>query len=178
MGSLGTAGNAGTCAIEGDRLYLSDSAAGFQIVNISNPELPVSLTTVPSSGNVYQIAPYGRHVYVAEDNAGLASWLDSPAQAGGVPAAFVFRGVAPNPFSASAWITFELPEDRPVDLAIYDAAGRVIRRVEKGAVYSAGPCRILRDGRDRAGRQAAAGVYFFRLRAGEDEAIGRATLVK
>jgi subtilisin family serine protease len=76
----------------------------------------------------------------------------------------------PNPFSASTTIGFALPEAGPVSLRVFDPTGRLIRTLFEG-IHPVGAGEVAWDGLDRAGRPAAAGVYFYRL----DTHAGRLT---
>jgi hypothetical protein len=74
---------------------------------------------------------------------------------------------SPNPFNPSTVIRFYLPERCVMSLDVYDASGRLVKRLaaqncEKG-MHS-----VLWDGRDAAGRAAGSGIYFARLRAGKE----------
>jgi len=71
----------------------------------------------------------------------------------------------PNPFQGSTTIRFAVDQAGPVELAIYDVSGRLVRGLVHGAA-PAGDQQVSWDGRDDAGRHAAAGVYLYRLRLG------------
>ena len=75
-------------------------------------------------------------------------------------------------------IRFSLTEAAAVNLHVYDAAGRLVRRLLHGEVCARGDNATVWNGRDDANRQVAAGVYFCRLEAGGNEAVTRITLVK
>jgi hypothetical protein len=81
--------------------------------------------------------------------------------AGGV-LAFSLDPAFPNPFNPSTTIRFALPEAGAVHLTVYDVTGRVIRTLVDGTV-EAGAHKIVWDGRDMVGREAASGVYIYRL---------------
>lgn len=71
----------------------------------------------------------------------------------------------PNPFRDATAIRFSLHERRPVELTIFDVAGRRVRALlarETGVGYHTIPW----DGRDDAGRRVLAGIYFCRLSVG------------
>jgi hypothetical protein len=94
----------------------------------------------------------------------LASWLGAP---------------HPHPVAFSALGT-EFPyalarSGGEVELSVFDAAGRCIRRLALGAA-AVGEHRAVWDGRDARGAAAAPGVYFYRLAAGGRE-IGHRKLV-
>lgn len=71
----------------------------------------------------------------------------------------------PNPFNPETTIAFSLAERGPVNIVVYDAAGRrVATLVDKE--MSAGPHEIGWDARDTSGRTVRSGVYFYRMIAG------------
>ncbi len=83
----------------------------------------------------------------------------------------------PNPFNPSTTIAFDLPVRAEARLAIYDAAGRLVRRLAAGEL-SPGRHELRWDGLDDAGRPAASGVYFCRLRAGKETRSIRLVLLR
>jgi len=70
----------------------------------------------------------------------------------------------PNPFNPRVEFAFSLPKAGPVDLAVYDLRGRLVRQLMTGGM-DAGPCMMFWDGRDSAGRPCEAGVYCGLVRA-------------
>jgi predicted dienelactone hydrolase len=110
--------------------------------------------------------------------AGAPTAAPDPVADGG-PAAGALRDVtaAPNPFNPRTVLRFELTAPRPVTLAVYDLRGRRLATLVHGP-REAGRHAVTWDGRDAAGRPAAAGTYLYRLRAGDDTARGRLTLVR
>ncbi|MBI5838297.1 MAG: S8 family serine peptidase [Candidatus Eisenbacteria bacterium] len=91
-------------------------------------------------------------------------------EAGG-SAAFALGRSRPNPTPGRASIRFILPAAGPVDLAVFDLAGRRVATLAQGRM-SAGAHEATWDGRG-----AASGVYFYRLRAGSQSAERRLVLV-
>jgi len=83
----------------------------------------------------------------------------------------------PNPFSPRTSVRFALPSRGHVDLAIYDVAGRLVRQLVDGEL-GAGEHAVSWDGQDASGADAASGVYFCRLRAGDVTEVGRMALVR
>lgn len=72
----------------------------------------------------------------------------------------------PNPARAGATtITFELQAQEQVDLAIYDAQGRMVRSLVAGT-RSTGAHSVEWDGRDASGQKVASGVYYYRIQVG------------
>jgi hypothetical protein len=69
----------------------------------------------------------------------------------------------PNPTHAGADVAYRLPVGSTMNLGIYDAAGRLVRRLISQRSASAEHGRVHWDGRDETGSLAASGVYFLRL---------------
>ena len=97
--------------------------------------------------------------------------------AGDVPAAVTLAQNYPNPFNPATTISYSLAKDTQVELKIFDARGALVRTLVDGQV-AAGEQRVAWDGRDNAGRQSAAGVYLYRLRAEGRDLQKKMTLVK
>jgi hypothetical protein len=83
----------------------------------------------------------------------------------------------PNPFNPTTTIPFSLETQGNVSLRIYDAAGRVVRTLQDGAL-PAGPHSLMWDGRDDRGASAATGIYFVRLVTGSFETTQKIVLLK
>jgi hypothetical protein len=73
-------------------------------------------------------------------------------------------GIAPNP-GRTTRVDWSLPRGDRVELAVYDLLGRQVAVLARGA-FPAGAHSRRWDGRDRAGKEAGAGVYLFRLTVG------------
>ena len=78
---------------------------------------------------------------------------------------FALQPNRPNPFRASTTLAFSLPTAATVRLAVYDAAGRLVRRLLEHEALGAGAHERVWDGRDEAGHVAAPGIYAYRLEA-------------
>ena len=84
----------------------------------------------------------------------------------------------PNPFNPATTLRYELPRTGRVELRVYDVAGRLVRTLRSGEVEAAGPREAVWDGRDDAGRSAAAGAYVVRLSTDGEVRSRRLLLVK
>lgn len=84
---------------------------------------------------------------------------------------------APNPFNPSTTIRFYVPDPRAVTLDVYDASGRLVRRLTEGN-REKGVHSVLWDGRDAVGRDAGSGMYFARLKAGKEIKSRKMTLLR
>lgn len=73
-------------------------------------------------------------------------------------------GGSPNPFHASTTLSFSTRDAGDVGIAIYDASGRVVRRLDQR--LPAGHHEVKWDGRDHAGHAVPSGVLFYEIRAG------------
>jgi photosystem II stability/assembly factor-like uncharacterized protein len=97
--------------------------------------------------------------------------------AAGVPTPLVLGQNFPNPFNPKTSIAFTVDRSGPVKLRVFDARGRLVRTLVDEP-RPAGAHTIEWDGRDDGGRQAAAGVYLYRLDAGSQVLQRKMTLVK
>lgn len=72
---------------------------------------------------------------------------------------------APNPFTSSTTIWYDLSRDARVRVSIFDVSGRLVRTL-MDRPETQGPHSINWDGRDGSGNRVASGVYFYSLYAG------------
>ena len=142
-----------------------DSANG-QIVQINEP-LPGSYHLVIYANKVY---PQGTW-YLFQ----LLSWpgqctvrvsrADAPVceeKAGASPVARPAMSANPNPATGRTTVCFSTPQLRIGRLAVYDAAGNLVRNIER-RLYSVGPHSAVWNGRDENGRSVSTGTYLVRL---------------
>jgi hypothetical protein len=120
----------------------------------------------------------GRIVTSVQPPTGIAD--PEPPSAPGF-AAPAFHAPHPNPFNPYATLSFDVPGQRggarPVTLVIYDASGRLVRRLVSGAVGT-GPKSVVWDGRDQGGRPLGSGIYFARITIGEFAASRKLALIR
>jgi hypothetical protein len=121
------------------------------------------------------ITPENKGWFMAEIGAGISSVRDLPVAGSGD---VVLYPAAPNPFNPVTEISFRLAGPEPVSLEIHDVAGRLVRTLVDHQDLGAGLHHEIWDGRTDDGREAASGVYFFRLVAGDQTRTDRLTLVK
>ncbi|HET6347682.1 MAG TPA: FlgD immunoglobulin-like domain containing protein [Candidatus Krumholzibacteria bacterium] len=79
-----------------------------------------------------------------------------------VPAPEAFLNAHPNPFNPQVIVDYGVPAPSHVDLAIFDASGRLIRTLVSGT-KAAGTYSETWTGVDERGERVASGVYFSRL---------------
>jgi len=100
----------------------------------------------------------------------------SPA-AGPRPRAFSLSPNYPNPFNSATAVPFSLSQSGSVELTLHNLRGQKIRTLATGYL-PAGLHTARWDGRDDAGRPAATGVYYCRLRSGDRAVVGKLLLVR
>jgi hypothetical protein len=84
---------------------------------------------------------------------------------GFLPDQFQLRANFPNPFNPITSIKYDLPEDAPVSLMIYDITGREIRHLVN-ETQNAGFKAIMWDGTNNYGHQVGTGMYLYQIKAG------------
>lgn len=83
----------------------------------------------------------------------------------------------PNPFNPSTTIAYTLTERATTAVAIYDAAGSLVARLDAGE-HDAGTHSVSWNGRDASGRSVASGVYFYQLEGVPGLAARKMVLLK
>ncbi len=106
----------------------------------------------------------------------------SPAQIAGqtaspAPAIFILEQNYPNPFNPTAVISFQLPEDSDVALAIHNMNGQLVKKLFMGEM-NAGHHSIMWDAKDDRGGRVTSGVYLYVIKAGEFTAQRKLVLMK
>ena len=84
-------------------------------------------------------------------------WSDKP-----LPLNYALGQSYPNPFKDKATISYQLPEETPVSLKVFNVTGQVVRELASGK-QKAGYYKAVWDGRDGSGRSVSIGIYFYRL---------------
>ena len=84
----------------------------------------------------------------------------------------------PNPFNPMTKIHFSLPKTTAVDLRVFNMRGQLVRTLASGSILAEGAQEILWNGKDDAGREVGAGVYFYQLQADGLKQSNRMTLVR
>lgn len=77
---------------------------------------------------------------------------------------------SPNPFSQTTAIRFVLDHAADVELSVFDASGRRVRRMSTGSLL-AGPHDVAWDGRDDHGAALPSGEYFYSVRQDAKETL-------
>jgi hypothetical protein len=141
--------------------------------HISRPEQPrvhVNLWQFNGGPGTYQEVVLDEFTFVAEGLAGIPT--DTPAQA-----TSHISLARPNPFDPQTTITYTIKKGGSVELVVYDVLGRSLRTLVNGFVH-AGDHDVVWDGKDDSGKQAAPGIYLYRLRTGDVVEARRIVKVK
>jgi hypothetical protein len=112
----------------------------------------------------------------ATDNSDLEVTVDKTSDTL-APRVFAVYPNYPNPFNPMTKISFSLPESQAVRLGIYSVDGRLVRTLVN-EVRGPGLHEVIWNGQDDTGRQAASGVYFYRVDAGPHSEVRKMTLMK
>jgi flagellar hook assembly protein FlgD len=88
----------------------------------------------------------------------------------------------PNPSNPEVWIPYDLAEESPVSIHIYNISGQLIRTLDLGVQprgrYTSKGKAAYWDGHTQAGDQAASGVYFYILRADKFTAAEKMVILR
>ena len=116
---------------------------------------------------------------------GTTSEVQGPSGPGGKPVALadtpdsVLAVVsAPNPFNPSTTLHFQLPDAGPVSLIVYNMAGQVVATLLHDHYLEAGLHARVWEGRDDHGRDAASGLYLYRLTTQGKVLLGKLALIR
>jgi hypothetical protein len=83
----------------------------------------------------------------------------------------------PNPFNPATVIRYAVPQAGWVELAVYNTRGEKVYTFP-AAYRAAGNYEVTWQGKDEAGREAASGVYVYRLKMGETSIAGKMILLR
>ena len=88
----------------------------------------------------------------------------------------------PNPFNPETWIPYQLAQDAPVTISIYNKKGQLVRIIYLGTkqagVYVTKNKAAYWDGKDSLGQPVASSVYYYTLEAGEFKATRKMVILK
>ena len=88
----------------------------------------------------------------------------------------------PNPFNPDTWIPYKLSADSPVEIRIYDIAGKLVRRFnigyQRAGDYTHREDALYWDGRNTHGERVTSGIYFYQFVAGKHSAVKKLTILK
>jgi len=134
------------------------SVYGLVDVDTRNSTKSVSVTFYELD-SVNEIMIWLYNITVTRDT--LTSVESQPVE---IPASFLLKQNFPNPFNGETNIVYSLPENREVELTIYDILGtEVITLVND--FQDAGEYNVTWNGRNSNGTPIPSGIYFYRITA-------------
>ena len=104
-------------------------------------------------------------------------WSFAIKATGDLPAEFALHQNHPNPFNPSTEIIFALPQACDVTLSVYNILGRKVATLADGQ-FEAGTHNVIWNGRNETGGEISSGLYFYRIKAGENTAVRKMLLLK
>jgi len=109
------------------------------------------------------------------DTTGLFSFIITDI-AGSSPVPFRLYGNFPNPFNPTTRISYSIDESADVMITIFNVLGQVVRTIDHG-FRQPGFYTAVWDGRDDLGKAGSAGVYLYRLTAGDKSSTSKMLMV-
>jgi hypothetical protein len=159
------------------QIYVAESVGelvSVQLGPVWNPTIPGRMAWLPAgSQEALVMLPFTGVPAVAWIRAGELSPVPDLHQ---VQATGLVANV-PNPFNPSTEIHFTLAQDQNARLRVFDISGRLVRTLLDGYL-TAGPRRVVWDGRDTSGRPASSGAYYLRLETAEGVSSRKIMLLK
>ena len=157
----------------GQLLVLGSGTGGADAVEGLLAELRFAPVT-PEAVGIFRV----REATVRQANGGLEQVRGlAPVEGRWVPTVFALHTNYPNPFNPSTTIRYQLPQSAEVRLEIFDVLGQKVRTLV-AETQPAGFHRMVWDSRNQTGNPVAAGVYLYRLRAGDFEQVRKLLLLK
>ena len=149
-----------------DSLYFRVDTTSFTLTPGDSQFVDISFTPTDtvSYSALLNIESYGGNTSVALTGLGIA--VVSVDQATGLPADFALAQNYPNPFNPITQLRYDLPEQAFVTLTIYDLLGRNVATLVN-QIEDVGYKAVMWDGKDDHGRSVSAGVYLYRIKAGD-----------
>ncbi len=114
---------------------------------------------------------------VVKAAAGSAAELAGLIRTDPLPSTVVLHQNFPNPLFNHTRIRFELPSRLPVDLTLFDLAGRKVVVMIRDTL-DGGRHEFVWDGRGPSGEDIASGVYFLRLQADGMDRVRKVVIVR
>jgi hypothetical protein len=94
-----------------------------------------------------------------------------------IPAELQLLQNFPNPFNPITMINYSIPEDKNIKLTIYNIKGQLVK-ILVNEFQQKGRYTVNWDGKSDFGKQAASGIYFYKLSDGKNSKIKKMMLLK
>jgi len=160
--------------------YVEDKDAGGVVMTAPQEgtwtENPVKYLKVPAD----LVPPGPPHVnnYNFHVVPGSGSGVQEPTMVDGtVPGDYTLHQNYPNPFNPQTTIRFDLAQDGPVKIEVYNVTGQLVRRLVE-TDRQAGSYQVVWNGRNDDRQLVPSGIYFCRMTAGSFSEIRKMALIK
>jgi hypothetical protein len=155
-----------------------DSAGIPLVPGLADPKPPSVSRSLSDGAMIYYPnftqAPYGSYRIYGEYIPSLAYASEKGEKS---PGGNYLLENTPNPFNKSTIIRFQINEKAPVNISIYDIAGRLIRTIvnqqKKPGLHS-----VSWNGKDKNGSPVGLGIYFCRLQSKNCSSIRKLVLLR
>ena len=85
----------------------------------------------------------------------------------------------PNPFNPTTTISFSIPKESKIEIAIYNLKGQKVKQlVSDIRQLPEGEHSVVWDGRDEDNLPVGSGIYFYKLKAGDFQKVRKMILMK
>ena len=158
-------------------VYVSaDGGKSWQEFSDGLPDAVIAMDLAISPTNrKLRVATHGNGAY--ERNL-LDSLTVSLAEYKFVPLEFRLEQNYPNPFNPTTKIVYSIAQPSPVTLKIYNTLGQEVKTLVNNQLQPAGRYEFIWDSTDNSGIQVAAGMYTYKLQAGEMSQIRKMSFIK
>jgi hypothetical protein len=143
-----------------DENEFNDGLYAWIIPDTPSTGCRVKVKAYDEAGNAGEDVSDGNFT-ICESN-DVDDWTDNP----NAPVNFALLQSHPNPFNPACKIPYALAAGCPVKLEIYNMLGQKVRILLE-EYQTAGRKTVHWDGTDDQGKSMPAGLYFYRIRAGE-----------
>ncbi len=99
-----------------------------------------------------------------------------------LPSKFALLQNYPNPFNPETWIPYQLAQDVPVTISIYNKRGQLVHIIYSGTkqagIYVTKDKSAYWDGKNSLGQSVASDIYYYTLETGEFRATRKMVITK
>jgi len=147
---------------------------------------PFGVSWSQTNGTTYKwskLLPPGEYSYIIQSITGIAVHYSEPIEIS-IPEECLKMSTSPNPFSTKTEIRCQVPGLRegtntynliPITLRIYDASGRLVKRL---TIDDLRLTNLSWDGRDMKGRNVVPGIYFIQLKNSQNSITKKLVKIK
>tara|TARA_B100000963_G_C22406179_1_gene571127 strand:- start:134 stop:601 length:468 start_codon:yes stop_codon:yes gene_type:complete len=149
---------------DGDYEIAISTTMRFKVIDLKT-NLSSTISWKIHRGNTYRTGFFGLTILSFDDKEKVLSNK------------FIVKANYPNLFNPTTHIRYNLPEDKFVNITIYDLLGRKVRLLMNDS-QTIGYYTITWDAKNDMGEGVSAGIYFYTIQAGEFRATKKMILLK